>query len=383
MLSAVAQGKMKMTVKERRVAWPPRIIHQTPMGVHRDGTGNKYPRDIGRSSMLSNGDIIFQFGDTFMHNEKGTFIGLASNTYSVATDTTNPSLSLYNHASPVGQSPIEPFIPLEPGEIAQGLKACSFSGIVEDVYDREIDKREGYKMKLIQGWTFFEIRRTIPNSSLLPYHQYVGVAKVVYNPDEKEATATWTGASSANRILFAGNEPRFGSLCVVLADDDHIYLYGQRSESDKDICVARVHANRANLRQHYEFFDGKEWNKDIRNAASVMRNMQQGQVFRSKMFGATEIYEWVFIGVNAQGDSKVQMGRAKNPEGPWDIQVTEIHLHFTNPVLFGQYAYCVYPHPWADETHENGDLTISWCESIMDGHVLMSKIRFQMEDVKV
>ncbi|KAH6709259.1 hypothetical protein BKA61DRAFT_579328 [Leptodontidium sp. MPI-SDFR-AT-0119] len=378
MLSAVAQGKMKQTVQERRVAWPPKVVHQTPMGIHRDGTGNRYPRDIGRSSILSNGDIIFQFGDTFMHNERGTFIGLANNTYSVATDDKNPTLSLYKHTNPLGNGPVEPFIPLELSEIQRGFKAWSFSGIVEDVFDPEIDKREGYKMKLLPGWTFFEIRRPGPYS-YLP-HQYVGVAKVVYDPDEKTATATWVGDSSNKKVLFAAHEPRFGSLCVVLADDDHIYLYGQVSETDKDIRIARVHANHADIREKYEFFDSNGWNKDIRKATHIFRDMQHGQVFRSKMFGETDMYEWVFIGVNGRGDSRVQMGRAKSPEGPWDIQMTDIQFHHIWP---GQFVYCVYPHPWADETHETGYLTISWSEGSMNGHVLMSKIRFQMEDVMV
>ncbi|KAG4432004.1 hypothetical protein IFR05_012510 [Cadophora sp. M221] len=381
MLSSVAQGKMKQIIKERRVAWPPKIVHETPMGIHRDGTGNRYPRDIGRSTMLSNGDIIFQFGDTFMHNERGNPIGLANNTYSVATDTKNPALSLYRCTGPQGNAPVQPFIPLSLSEVQQGMKAWAFGGIVEDVYDREIDKREGYKMKLLPGWTFFEIRRPSPYS-YLP-HQYVGVAKVVYDPDEKIATATWVGNSSHKKVLFAANEPRFGSLSIVLADDDHIYLYGQVSETDKDIRIARVHANHADIREKYEFFDGKGWNKEIRKGTYIIKDMQHGQVFRSKMFGATEKYEWVFIGVNGQGDSRVQMGRAKNPEGPWDIRLTDVQLYPTAPLWPGQFIYCVYPHPWADETHENGDLTISWSEGGMKGHVLMSKIRFQMEDVMV
>lgn len=70
---------MRATIKERHVAWPPVIINQTPMGIHRDGklksplqilpsgvplttivTTNRYSRDIGQSSILSNGDILFQ-----------------------------------------------------------------------------------------------------------------------------------------------------------------------------------------------------------------------------------------------------------------------------------------------------------------------------------
>jgi len=37
MLSSVARGKMRATIKERHVAWPPVIINQIAMGFHRDG----------------------------------------------------------------------------------------------------------------------------------------------------------------------------------------------------------------------------------------------------------------------------------------------------------------------------------------------------------
>ena len=57
--------------------------------------GNSYPRDIGRSTQLMNGTIVFQFGDTFSHDQEGNFIGLSSNTCAVTTDPKNPTLSSY------------------------------------------------------------------------------------------------------------------------------------------------------------------------------------------------------------------------------------------------------------------------------------------------
>ena len=93
-------------------------------------------------------------------------------------------------------------------------------------------------------------------------------------------------------------------------------MKGQGAFAAKDVYVARVHVNFADQRHFYEFWNGKSWDGNVRKCATIIRDMQHGQVFQSKMFGEGQPYTWVFIGCNAQGDNKVQMGRAMSPEGP-------------------------------------------------------------------
>ncbi|KAH7417181.1 hypothetical protein BKA64DRAFT_768987 [Cadophora sp. MPI-SDFR-AT-0126] len=316
MLSSIARGKMKATIKERRVAWPPEIIHQTPMGFHRDITANKYARDIGRASILSNGEILFQFGDTFSKDNAGRFLGLTDNTCAIATDPSNPTLSSYRHRDPLGEDIIKPFIELEYDEIRRGEKIWSFSGIVERTDDWELEKTEGFDSKRIVGWTFFEVRQR-NRIGEIPTYCYTGIAKVVYDMELKCFKTYRHGESTGNHVLFGTNEPQF-SMCAVTCGE-HIYLYGQRGSgvfNSKDIYVARVHVDFADKRHFYEFYNGTEWDNNIRNCATVLQDMQHGQIFYTKMFGEGQPYTWAFVGCNAQGDSKVQMGRAMSPEGP-------------------------------------------------------------------
>ncbi|PVH88322.1 hypothetical protein DL98DRAFT_580737 [Cadophora sp. DSE1049] len=374
MLSSVARGKMRATIKERHVAWPPVIINQTPMGFHRDVTTNRYSRDIGRSSILSNGEILFQFGDTFSKNNAGHFLGLTDNTCAIAADPKNPTLSSYRHRDPLGEDIIKPFIKLEDSEIRRGEKIWSFSGIVERTDDWELEKTEGFNTRRIVGWTFFEVCQKNLTGAL-PTYCYTGIAKVVYDMELKRFKTYRDGESTGRHVLFGTNEPRF-NMCAV-ACDEHIYLYGQRGSgvyNSKDIYVARVHVNFADQRHFYEFWNGRGWVNNVRNCATILRDMQHGQVFHTKMFGEGQPYTWAFIGCNAQGDSKVQMGRSMSPEGPWEIRETTASLYCLTDPPPNPYSYCVYPHP---------DLTISWSEGGMNGAVLMSKIRFQMQDVPI
>lgn len=158
-----------------------------------------------------------------------------------------------------------------------------------------------------------------------------------------------------------------------------IYAYGHKAGTSKDICVARVHKDDAADRSRYDFWNGKDWTKNISSSASIMSFMQHGQMFQTQMFGPGSPYGWAFVGCNAWGDNKMQMGRATSPQGPWDIHETSACMYWTFEP-HGGFCYCVYPHPWADETEKTGDLTISWSEGGMTGGVLMSRIRLEMQD---
>lgn len=86
------------------------------------------------------------------------------------------------------------------------------------------------------------------------------------------------------------------------------------------------------------------------------------------------------MGNNAQGDSKVQMGRSKTPWGPWEVCELDVELYALNgredKGMF-DFRYCVYPHPWAGDV-SRGDLMISWSEGGMTGGVLAAVVRLAM-----
>ena len=99
------------------------------------------------------------------------------------------------------------------------------------------------------------------------------------------------------------------------------------------------------------------------------------------MFGPT--YKYAFIGCNAQGDSKVQFGRATEPQGPFEVvPLDDVELYALNTRedkgIF-DFRYCVYPHPWAGDLSGKGDLMISWSEGGMTGGVLGAMVRLATE----
>ncbi len=159
-----------------------------------------------------------------------------------------------------------------------------------------------------------------------------------------------------------------------------IYVFGHQTRN-KDICVARVPKAQAANRKYYQYWDGKSWTGSISSCATVISDMQHGQIFSTCMFGAESPYVWAFIGCTARADNKVIMGRAMSPQGPWEMHMTEASLYWLVKPHQGDFCYCVYPHPWADQIEKTGDLTISWSEGGITGGVLMSKMRLAMEDM--
>ncbi|CZT42730.1 uncharacterized protein RSE6_02674 [Rhynchosporium secalis] len=350
--------------KEKRgaVAWPPRVDYPVPCGAHRDKSGKWYPRDIGRSTMLSNGHVLFQWGDTFSHDHAGNFLGLTRNTCSSTTnpfDCTKSAYKSHQHNGMVKS--------LIPGWVVQQKLAWSFSGIIETSDPGSV---------LISGWTWYEDRQVVSGAAI-PVYNYTGLAKIEYDTVSKRVTATRVIFGDSYR-LFNTNEARYGSMSAVRSKG-YIYLYGQVNDQNKSIHVARVKVDQVTSRDCYEFWKGSGWVKWVDNlyrSVDVMRDIQHGAVFKSKMFGKHSKYKWVFIGCNGQGDNKVQMGRAISPVGPWDIKTLNYDLYpLDSRQQPGGYAYCVYPHPWVRDTCLDGDLVISWSEGGMTGEVMMAQLR--------
>lgn len=94
------------------------------------------------------------------------------------------------------------------------------------------------------------------------------------------------------------------------------------------------------------------------------------------MFGSKSAYKYAFIGCNSWADSKIQFGRSKKPQGPWEIKGLDVKTYPLARQFMGSFMYCMYPHPWAADS-KKGDLMISWSEGGMTGGVIGVVVRLR------
>ena len=119
---------------------------------------------------------------------------------------------------------------------------------------------------------------------------YKGTVLAQVYPDQS------TGNLAVRRMLgtiFSPGEPRIGTLSNVL-EGNYVYLFGPTGAT----ILARVPKNNDSIinRDAYEFWNGAAWVKDYRSGAVLFRDIQQGHVFKSTLFGPQK--PWVFIGCN-------------------------------------------------------------------------------------
>ena len=135
------------------------------------------------------------------------------------------------------------------------------------------------------------------------------------------------------------------------------------------MAVARTTQQAFMSRESYEYWDGKCWgNGDCMQAAAMWKEIPQGAVFRSHMFG--NAYPYVMVGVSKWADSKIRVGRAPTLIGPWEVEEVGRARGINYP---DDYMYCIYPHPWVRDEKET--LMVSWSEH-WPGGVVMGKLNF-------
>jgi Domain of unknown function (DUF4185) len=160
-------------------------------------------------------------------------------------------------------------------------------------------------------------------------------------------------------------------------DKEYIYLYGHTPDHSKGVALARVPPRRALFKKEHEYWNGTSWCSKLNDSRSVFR-MQHGQIFQTDMFGRDSPWNYAFIGCNSLADSKAQFGRAKQPQGPWEIyEVKGLRTYTMQPYDPSPFRYCFYPHPWAFQTDRSGDLMITWSEGGMNGGVIAELLRFE------
>lgn len=335
--------------------YPP-VCRIQVIGYLHDTNGIEYSRDIGRSFQLGN-QIYYIFGDTFCKNQEGDYVGIQSNTVAIVNDREMPHLTSYLCIRDDGI--VEPLLPLNPEEVQfqeendnVRFTLWGFGGVVE--------VSDGVGLLWYQKGIYRQNDQS---------HEYLGIglAKITLNKA--------TGILSSYRcpgLLFKANEPLVGSFsCIV--NGPYIYLYGK---IETRMIIARVYKGVADRRQAYTFFDGTSWVHDWRRASTLFREMYQGGIVRSELFGKDK--QWVLIGNNKWVDNKIQVGASMNLEGPWQITpVAEAKgiEHGNNGGM-----YCMYPHAWALEQDKRAELMVTWSE-YWPGGVVAAKLIFDTEQV--
>ncbi|KAI4088539.1 MAG: hypothetical protein LQ344_005973 [Seirophora lacunosa] len=325
----------------------PRVDHVQKLGYVNAPDQPFFSRDIGRSFQLG-GRTYYLFGDTFCNDA-----GVSSNTCQVVPDWTRPKNAYYLSCDSHGF--VMPLILLNSDEHSFLIATANenkriafwcFGGVVE--------------VSPGIGWTWYQKHIIGPNG-----HDElcgVGVARISLN---KDSLSGHLSCARMPGLMFEADQPLFGSFSA-LVEGDMVYLWGQK---DGDVFLARVGKEYCHQWFHYEFWNGSRYVSMINEAMPVLQDLQQGQIFKSDLFGSC--LPWVFIGVTKWADSKVMIGAASSIEGPWDIRPLFKAEGIAKP---DAYQYCMYAHPWAANARQ-GQLLVSWCDP-WPGGVILAKVTF-------
>ncbi|KAI4152764.1 MAG: hypothetical protein L6R39_001734 [Caloplaca ligustica] len=343
-IDAIQQGFIDGCAK-----WPP----ESPTAAHVEVLGyvdapdqDCYSRDIGRSFHLA-GRTYYIFGDTFCNDA-----GISSNTVQVVPDRSRPKDAYYLDKDSNGRVP--PLIDMNsdevkylkyPGNEGKRYAFWCFGGVVEVT--------PGI------GWTWYQ--KHLFSSGGQGELIGVGIARISHDKDDS------TGRLSCARmpgLMFEQHQPLFGSFST-LVEGDTVYLWGQKGT---DVFLARVPKENCQQLHRYTFWNGREYVDQMHMAVPVLRDFQQGQIFKSELFGPG--LPWVLIGVTRWADSMVMVSAASRIEGPWDVRPLFQARGIKTP---DTYQYCAYPHPWGANAQDN-QLLVSWCDH-WPGGVILANVR--------
>ncbi|KAI9813219.1 MAG: hypothetical protein M1826_002535 [Phylliscum demangeonii] len=348
---------VRSTPPRAYAVYPPHVTDVEILGYVVDVNDIPYSRDIGRSSILGD-KVFYQFGDTFCKDRKGDFVGTVCHTCAAVPNLMQPTSSRYTDIQSNGI--VAQFIPFTANEVAFEEKhdenhgrvtLWSFGGIAEDT------PASG------RGWCWFEIGEIFDDYSCK--NLGTGLVRVHLDPDSGYVTTY-----RSEDPIFGPQEPHWGTFNT-LVQGGYVYVWGS---SNDDVVLGRVPVEQALDRTAYQYWNGVAYTSDPTHAKPVLTGFAQGQIYRSQLFQPGQGMDYVFIGVNRTGDSKVIMSVAPNLEGPWvDFWaiLTATGIDYPDP-----YRYCMFPHPWAFR-EQDGVLLITWCEQ-WPGGVVAGKVSFAM-----
>ncbi|KAI4224332.1 MAG: hypothetical protein L6R36_004739 [Xanthoria steineri] len=327
--------------------WPPVVERVDHLGYVEGPGQHFYSHDIGRSSEF--GDCIYYLNGDTMCNDAG----ISSNTYQLVLERKKATEAMYVSIDDNG------FVaPL----IDNNEEETQYLSLPEN------------KTKRIAFWCFGGIVEISPGLGWVWYQKFiideldkslnlvgVGLARIT---QDKAGLAGQLSSARIPGLMFRSGEPLFGSFST-LVNGDMVYLWGQK---DSDVFLARVPRTQCQHRHMYQYWNGANYVSQITEAAPVLQDYQQGQIFQSDLFGP---HLWLFVGCTRWADSQVIIGLSCQLEGPWDVHPIHTATGIKDPV---SYRYCIYPHPWATNM-TNGKLLVTWCDH-WPGGVIAAKIRF-------
>ena len=222
-----------------KAAYPPKVLEMGQVDHVYESNGTYYSRDIGRSSVIGD-KILYQFGDTFCHDEEGKAV-LISNTVAMVEDLQDPFRTCYPFYSPNGV--VKPFLELNEEERVR----------------EEATAGQEYRAR-ITLWQFGGIVEINPGKGLLWYEK----RELYWDKNEDEGKHYGIGIADvhvdvngnikADRragLLFEKDEPLVGNVAAIL-DGGFVYLMGNRGKGD--IILARVLKDDAGERDAYKYF---------------------------------------------------------------------------------------------------------------------------------
>ena len=332
--------------------YPPILESMEVLGYVKDKNGISYSRDIGRSNIIHD-EVYFIFGDTFCKNAAGESVGITSNTIAYVEDRAKCLESEYMEISDTGK--VKGFVPFDEQEKQFEKHYESSARIVFRMYGGAVDIGIG-------GVVWFQ--------ELIEYEKdkldYVGIgqARLSIYSDGKIIV------QRCNDLLFGPHEPKIGSFST-LKHDGHVYLWSDR---DGQIILARVDWLETAAPGQYEYWDGDEWVPHWQDAQPVLHDVQHGAIILTEMFGKDKPF--LFVGVNNQGDSMVQIGAAAEVQGPFNLMAI---CKATGIDHDEKYKYCIYPHLFASNVPKR-ELIITWSEH-WPGGVIAAKLKFKIDEV--
>lgn len=332
--------------------YPPVLEEMDVLGYIKDKNGIGYSRDIGRSAIIHD-EVFFIFGDTIPKDSAGTSAGITSNTIAYVENRASPLESAYGEIS--GKGKVKAFVPLNEKEI------------------RFEEKNEGARtvFRMLGGTVDIGVVGVVWFQKLIKYENgkedYCGVGQA--------RLSTYSDCriivTRLPRLLFGPNEPRIGSFST-LFHGGKVYLWGDCP--DGQIILARVDQYDTAFRDRYEYWSGGNWVPRWHDAVPVLHDVLHGAIVHTNLFG--EDKPFVFVGVNKQADSMVQIGAAAEVQGPFDLTAL---CKATGIDHDEEDKYCIYPHLWASNIPKR-ELIVTWSEG-PPGGVIAAKLKFKIDEV--
>lgn len=244
-------------------------------------------RDGAQSAALG-GKLLWIFGDTFFATTSVDGTHYRTNTATVA-DVASPLVT----TEPLDANGV----PLTAIDWTDDEKAYNAAGTDND---RVALWNAGLVPDAASGTllAFFEKLYTKPSGWVA-----AGIATARFRPGET------TGARH-DGLLFdrADDEPLFKS---AMLHDGMVYLYGSRP-GDVGARVARAPLARAEERAAYTFWDGAEWNTDVKQSVVLEKTLRPGVTVAWNAF----LGQFVGIASETFGHA-IELSTAPRPEGPW------------------------------------------------------------------